>query len=267
MNKLDREFKKELDALDDQFIKSFVRISDEITRFAGVYAPKSLIILEKELSELQVGIAQKYLNLFRSHGRTCLDKGRKHGKVEVAASRTKEVKKLGVILPPEIDLAFWLYPERALSAIEQRQLILSGDVTSDIIGQIKQILTDKLYGASEQKIQERISGVLHSNIDRGELISITESTYYYNRGRLATYLEDQVEYVQFSAIMDGRTSEQCRSRHGLIMRADSEELADNIPPLHGRCRSILKPYFGAIRQEFLDWSKVKPLPPGWKSAA
>lgn len=264
---MDRLFKQELDNQDDRFLKSYSRISEDIVRFAGRYKPKEIITLEKDLAELQLDMSKRYLNLFRSHARTCLTQGRTHGKAEILEARPKQQKKLGVILPPDIDISFWLYPEKALNAIQERQLILSGDVTAEIIQKLKEILTEKLYGAEEPKIQESIAEVLHSNVDRGELISITESTYYYNRGRLATYLEDRVEYVQFSAIMDSRTSEQCNSRHGLVMQTGSEELADNIPPLHGRCRSILKPYFGDVRAELLDWSEAKPLPAGWRSAA
>jgi SPP1 gp7 family putative phage head morphogenesis protein len=110
------------------------------------------------------------------------------------------------------------------------------------------------------------------NYDRGELITTTESTYVYNRGRLAGFYDAEVDYLRFSAVLDGRTSSQCRSRHGLILRMGSAEMSANIPPLHGRCRSILSPLFSRYQAELItpestDWSKVAPLPKGWKVAA
>ena len=52
---------------------------------------------------------------------------------------------------------------------------------------------------------------------------------------------DDVIGVEFSAIMDDRTTEICSSRHGLFMRLDDPRLPENTPPLHVRCRSLLLP--------------------------
>ena len=50
---------------------------------------------------------------------------------------------------------------------------------------------------------------------------------------------DNVIGVEFSAIMDDRTTEICSSRHGLVMRLDDARLAENTPPCHVNCRSML----------------------------
>ena len=50
---------------------------------------------------------------------------------------------------------------------------------------------------------------------------------------------DDVIGVEFSAIMDDRTTEMCAERHGLVMRLDDPRLPENTPPLHFRCRSLL----------------------------
>jgi hypothetical protein len=67
---------------------------------------------------------------------------------------------------------------------------------------------------------------------------------------------DFVEYVQFLAILDSRTTAICESRHGRMMRLDSPELAANTPPLHYQCRSLLSP---VTRFDLRDMEK-----PGWK---
>jgi len=268
MNSLDRSFKLDLDKQDEKFIGSFMSITRDVIGDSKRYKPKDVLDLDSHMNELQTGYGKKLSRLFQMHGRTCLELGRKHGKFDIiAAGKEIQVKKLATPLPPDMGIAFWLYPETALNAISERQLILSGDVSSDMIRSVKDILREKLFGAAEAEVEAQISKILKASQERSELISITESTYYYNRGRLATYLEDDVSYVQFSAIMDSRTSEQCSSRHGLIMKVDSPEMEDNIPPLHGRCRSILKPYFGVLDEKLMDWSGAAPLPSGWRTAA
>lgn len=128
-----------------------------------------------------------------------------------------------------------------------------------------------MIGTSRDETESRIVDLLQDTQERASLITTTESTYAYNRGRLVSFKENDVDYVRFSAIRDGRTSEQCNSRHGLIMRLDDPRLADNTPPLHGRCRSVLDPLYSEYQPEMLtkenqDWSKVVALPKGWRAA-
>jgi SPP1 gp7 family putative phage head morphogenesis protein len=123
---------------------------------------------------------------------------------------------------------------------------------------------------SRKDAEKAIAELLCVNMNRAELIVTTETTYAYNRGRLSSFHQNDVDYVRFSAVMDARTSPQCRSRHGLIMAMDDPRLPSNTPPLHGRCRSILTPIYSAyqpelITKESLDWSDVKPLPKGWRT--
>lgn len=163
-------------------------------------------------------------------------------------------------------------PEMAIDAMEARSLVLAGDVEAELAAQIKKALVRFLAGTPRQDTEETLEQILKSNRDRASNITTTESTYSYNRGRLASFAENKVDYVQFSAVNDARTSAICRSRHGLIMKMDDPRLSKNTPPLHGRCRSVLVPLFSMyhadlITEERLDWSKTAPLPKGWKSAA
>ena len=166
----------------------------------------------------------------------------------------------------------WLIPAQAIEAMEKRALVLAGNVGSDIISSVKKIVINRLVDISRQEAEEQIAVILQSNRDRGSLIVTTETTYAYNQGRLAGFAQHKVDYVQFSAIMDARTSVQCQTRHGLIMAMDDPRLAGNTPPLHGRCRSVLVPVYGAYQSEMitperLNWSEVAPLPKGWRRAA
>lgn len=164
-------------------------------------------------------------------------------------------------------------PEKAIRAMEARSVVLAGDVTGDLTAELKKIMVRYLAGSESRKETEQaVEDLLHSNRERASLITTTETTYSYNRGRLAGFAENRVDYVRFSAVMDGRTSQVCRSRHGLIMRMDDPRVPGNTPPLHGRCRSVLDPLYSAYQRELitedrLDWSNVAPLPKGWKTAA
>ena len=161
-----------------------------------------------------------------------------------------------------------LIPAQAVEAMEKRALVLAGNVGGDIVSSVKKVVISHLVEVSRKEAEEQIADILKANRDRGSLIVTTETTYAYNRGRLASFAEHEVDYVQFSAIMDKRTSVQCRTRHGLIMAMDDHRLAANTPPLHGRCRSVLVPVYKVYQTELLtpknlNWSEVAPLPKGW----
>lgn len=275
MNDLESKFKQELDNEDIRFLKEYGKNINKLMKFASKYKPLSAGAIEDEFDKLQKSYSKVLFKIFEKHGINCFNMGRLHGKYEIIAAgrpvkdfkKLDEPLKLAEPLPPDISINFYIYPEKAIEAIRKRELVLSGNVTEDTIETIKNIMKERLKGADKLKIESEIANTLKSSMDRAELISITESTYYYNKGRLTSFQEDGVEYIQFSAIMDSRTSDQCRSRHGLIMRTDSDELGMNTPPLHGRCRSILKPYFEKPSDKEMDWSKTTPLPPGWKTSS
>lgn len=150
-------------------------------------------------------------------------------------------------------------------------MVLAGEVESDLVTAIKQILLQYLAGSTPTSTRESIANILDQNKNRASLIVTTETTYAYNRGRLISYRENNVDYVRFSAIMDARTSTICQSRNGLVMAMDDPDLSPNTPPLHGRCRSVLTPIYSRyephlITDENTNWSKVVPLPKGWRAS-
>lgn len=162
-------------------------------------------------------------------------------------------------------------PEKAIKAMEARSVYLAGDVDGSLLTGVKKIMNGFLAGAARPEAEAAVEELLNSTKERAALITTTETTYSYNRGRLAGYRENRVDYVRFSAIRDHRTSPICNSRHGLLMKMDDPGLGANTPPLHGRCRSVLDPVYSAYQPELivvknLDWSHVAELPKGWKAA-
>lgn len=194
--------------------------------------------------------------------------GRMHGKEAARIARKNrpipEVTRLS--RPPDVPL--FVIPEAAITELKKRELHLAGNVEQDIVNGVKGALYAHLQGQSRQETEVQIQKLLDSNRTRASLITTTETTYAYNRGRLSSFAEAGVDYVRFSAVMDSRTSIQCRGRHGLIMAMNDSRLADNVPPLHARCRSILDPIYSVyqpevITPEVLNWSKAESLPSGW----
>jgi SPP1 gp7 family putative phage head morphogenesis protein len=243
----------------------------EMERVKRVGGPKALSGLP-DLISIDAG---HLANLLADHAVEMLAAGQAHGQILVdELHRNYRGRNLADL--PGFDFKFsdnpWLIPEKAIKAMEARSIVLAGDVDGDLTASIKKIMVRFMTESTREETEEAVQELLSSSKSRARLITTTETTYAYNRGRLASFAQNRVDHVKFSAIMDARTSPICRSRHGLIMRLDDPALARNTPPLHGRCRSVLTPIFSAyqgdlITPEKLDWSKARPLPKGWNTAA
>ncbi len=211
--------------------------------------------------------------LLTNHSRSMFTLGQAHGMVEVQKIIDKYERKLADPAPDILDSFqnIWIQPSKeALQVLNAKEMVLAGDVEAQVLTQVKQVLVDMLMGVPRKDVEEKIQQFLSSNRNRASLITTTETTYAYNRGRLNYFSNsNNVDYLEFVAIMDKRTSVQCSSRHGLIMAIDDPRLPANTPPLHGHCRSILIPRmsrYQKINQSKLDWSTVAPLPKGWRTA-
>lgn len=131
------------------------------------------------------------------------------------------------------------------SAIEwaRNRSVLLGKWNRDLDSEVTAVLVRGLEtGASHQKVMEALAEVFpkFSSI-RLENIARTESTSALNQGRLSRFRESDsgIVAVRFFSVLDARTTDICRSRHGLIMMLDDPRLPENTPPLHFFCRSVL----------------------------
>lgn len=90
----------------------------------------------------------------------------------------------------------------------------------------------------------------------------TASMQYFNNARINSFIEPElagyVVGVQYSAIMDGRTTFFCAEHHGEIMKIDDPRLATIVPPNHFNCRSTLIPITIYDTNVKYDWGK-KPM--------
>lgn len=67
-----------------------------------------------------------------------------------------------------------------------------------------------------------------------------EVTYLVNQERVQIFKYYGITKVIFKALIDERTTEECREMNGKIIDIDKLVLGENLPPLHYNCRSIIE---------------------------
>lgn len=99
-------------------------------------------------------------------------------------------------------------------------------------------------GKAYLDIAEDLEKVMGGYLNRADVIATTESTRAFSLGILDAGIESPVtDGFQLIAIMDNHTTEICSQRdHMIIPKDDPDLLAENTPPLHPRCRSMLVPH-------------------------
>lgn len=138
-----------------------------------------------------------------------------------------------------------IIPIEAVNWLEGYVPMLAGVLSTDVLEKTREVIRNSLIEGSTLK--ERMSALRESSEElarmsdlRIEMIARTEVTRADSMGRLISMkANDDVIGVEFSAVMDDRTTEMCIERNGLIMRLDDPRLPENTPPLHVSCRSLL----------------------------
>lgn len=132
-------------------------------------------------------------------------------------------------------------PKDAVNWINNYVPKLSGNFSNDILEKTRDVIKNSLQeGTTLQEREKELQKVLDLSKSRIESIARTEVTRAHNLGSLtAMKANDDVIGVEFSAVLDNRTTVMCQERHGLRMRLDDPRLPGNTPPLHVNCRSQL----------------------------
>lgn len=103
------------------------------------------------------------------------------------------------------------------------------------------------------------SGVLATSRRDAMTIAITANSAIQNGAREATYKRmKSIRFVEWSAILDGRTSQICQGLSGQIWRLDEPHPS---PPAHPRCRSITIPRRddeGTKHKPYGEWLAEQP---------
>lgn len=212
------------------------------------------------------GNGQRLSAILARHSAGAFTMGQAHGDEDCKAVVDAAQKKLANLPTIKFTTGAAFTPHDAIKVLQNRAITLAGDVENTVVTKVKEILLQHLTGTPRRETEQAIADLLKVNMDRASLIVTTETTYAYNNGRLMQYRQNRVDYVQYRAVMDGRTCQICASRDGLV--APIGDIGGNTPPVHGRCRCVLSPVFGELQPQLLtperlDWSNVKPLPKGW----
>ena len=136
-------------------------------------------------------------------------------------------------------------PQDALEWLESYTPKLSGGLSDAVLSGVNEVIRGSMREGTTLK--ERMTALRESSAElskmsdaRLETIARTEITRADTMGRLVSMTRNpDVIGVEFSAIMDDRTTEMCSERHGLVMTLDDPRLPENTPPIHPRCRSML----------------------------
>lgn len=153
-----------------------------------------------------------------------------------------------------------LPPEKALEFFERKAILWGADIRQPLLGEVKNILFDGIkQGTPLRELMTRIRdaylpwlGDPDQAIDeimltpyRLETLVRTNITEALNEGRKAQFqsaVDDGfVIGLQYSAIMDARTTDVCRHLDEKIFPANSSDLDRLTPPRHFSCRSVLVP--------------------------
>jgi len=124
---------------------------------------------------------------------------------------------------------------------------LAGVLEEDVLRRVRDAISEAIEaGRTTEQAMELLReadatvGAFASH--RVEAIVRTETMRGYNMGHLiALRGAEGATGVEFSAILDDRTSDACRAREGLRLRLDDPRLVANAPPIHPNCRSVLIP--------------------------
>lgn len=97
-------------------------------------------------------------------------------------------------------------------------------------------------GLSEKQSKEWLRATMNGGAKTSHRLIRTEATYLANQGMIHAFRDCGVEYYEYVAILDMRTSLMCRNMDGKIFRVTDAVVGVNLPPLHPWCRSSIAPY-------------------------
>ncbi|MBQ3454976.1 MAG: minor capsid protein [Synergistaceae bacterium] len=136
-------------------------------------------------------------------------------------------------------------PAEAVNWLNEYVPNLAGVFSVSVLERVQEVISASMIAGST--LNERMRALRESSDElsrmadsRIEAMARTEITRADSMGRLISMKgNDDVIGVEFSAVMDDRTTVMCMERNGLVMRLDDPRLPENTPPLHVNCRSLL----------------------------
>lgn len=118
----------------------------------------------------------------------------------------------------------------------------SSELSQEAVASIIEMLKDEgIYELHPNKLAKRITEIWGGEKKRAVRFARTFSAEVANETALQRYKTHKVEAWRFRALIDDKTTRQCRMLHNTIFYTDSPEAARYRPPLHFHCRSGMEP--------------------------
>jgi len=187
----------------------------------------------------------------------------------------REVAVAGGTTAPAVDLSSKVVGDTLKKKLRGRALTWAGVVNDDLLTDLRTAVVDGMTTGSGDlaSLKGRVESVFRGWVADGsidpatgerllsayklEAVTRTTAMAAYNEGRIDLILDpdaDTVQAVQYSAILDSRTSAFCRGMDGVIVEktpANEARIREINPPNHVHCRSFLVPV-----TEYEDWDET-----------
>jgi SPP1 gp7 family putative phage head morphogenesis protein len=147
------------------------------------------------------------------------------------------------------------YNKRYARKLAERQ---AKDLQESLTSNLKAVL-DVEPEIATSGLNNVLRGTLKGYKDiRSSVTAETEANRITNQVRLELFKKSRViKGFIFTAVLDKRTTQICRSRNGTRLRENTSMLASYTPPLHPRCRSYLVPITIADETPFTPITDVR----------
>ena len=112
---------------------------------------------------------------------------------------------------------------------------------------IRSAITNGVHrGLSVQQMSQMIEDKMHAGYSNAVRLVRTEMNFVNNQAHYDSMKDAGVEYYQFMAVLDNRTSQRCRALDGEVFLLEERDVGANYPPMHARCRSTVAPFIEGV---------------------
>lgn len=128
--------------------------------------------------------------------------------------------------------------------------------TQNLADEIKKsMLKSMITGASESKAAADIVKRFGTSAYNARRLVRTETSYVANQAELDSYAEAGIEYYEYLAHIDERTSKLCRRLNKKIFSVKEAAPGINYPPMHAFCRSSTIAAMESLEKLEAEWNK------------
>ena len=114
------------------------------------------------------------------------------------------------------------------------------DNSDNLSKTIQEVVVSNVHrGTSVEKLAKEVQERMNVSKNNAVRLVRTELNYVHNQATLDSLKSANMEYFQFIATIDKRTSSTCRQHDNNIYPVADAEVGTNVPPLHPRCRSTI----------------------------